>query len=106
MGLGGRVVLLAALATMLFAARASGQGADQKQASVDSYWLGPYFAGLRVTEEHDDPSPKSSTGTDVPEARRMLVAARIETSTSVRSTDRPRNVLSPRLLPPWRGAEN
>jgi hypothetical protein len=50
-----RMVLLAVLGAMLFAASASGQSADQKPASVDSYWLGPYFAGLRVTEEHDAP---------------------------------------------------
>jgi hypothetical protein len=49
------MVLLAVLGAMLFAASASGQSADQKPASVDSYWLGPYFAGLRVTEEHDAP---------------------------------------------------
>jgi hypothetical protein len=47
----GRMVLLAVLGAMLFGASASGQDADQKRASVDSYWLGPYFAGLRISEE-------------------------------------------------------
>jgi len=46
-----RIVLLAGLSAMLFAASASGQSADQKRASVDPYWLGPYFAGLQVSEE-------------------------------------------------------
>lgn len=84
MGLGGRVVLLAALATMLFAAPASGQGADQKQASVDSYWLGPYFAGLRVTEEHDDPVSEVIYGDcTLPEGEGGCSwPARIETSTT------------------------
>jgi len=36
---------------MLFAASASGLDADQKRASVDPYWLGTYFAGLRISEE-------------------------------------------------------
>ena len=54
----GRMVLCAVLGGMLFAASVSGQSADQDPASVDSYWLGPYFAGLRVTEEHDDPVPE------------------------------------------------
>jgi hypothetical protein len=47
----GRMVLLVVLGAMLFAASASGQDADQKRASVDPYWLGPYFAGLQVSEE-------------------------------------------------------
>ncbi len=47
----GRIVLFAALGGMLFAASASGQLADQKWASVDPYWLGPFFAGLQVSEE-------------------------------------------------------
>jgi len=47
----GRIVLLAALGAMLFTAPASGQRTDQERASVDPYWLGPYFAGLPVSEE-------------------------------------------------------
>lgn len=54
----GRMVLLAMLGAMLFAASARGQSADQKPASVDAYWLGPYFAGLRVSEERDSPVPE------------------------------------------------
>ncbi|MGE5335989.1 MAG: hypothetical protein ACM3JL_01030 [Nitrososphaerota archaeon] len=47
----GRMVLLAALGAMLFVGSAGGQSADQKRASTDPYWLGPYFAGLRISEE-------------------------------------------------------
>lgn len=50
-----RLVLLAVLGGLLFAASASGQSADQKQASIHSYWLGPFFAGFRVSEERTDP---------------------------------------------------
>jgi hypothetical protein len=49
----GRMVLLAALGALLFAMSASGQSADQKRASADPYWLGPFFAGLRGVEERD-----------------------------------------------------
>ena len=44
---------MAALGAMLFAMSASGQSADQKRASADPYWLGPFFAGLRGVEERD-----------------------------------------------------
>ena len=47
----GRIVLLAALGATLIGASASGQSSDQKRASVDPFWLGPYFAGLRISEE-------------------------------------------------------
>lgn len=62
MGRAGRVLLLAVLGAMLFAAPASGQRAEQKRASVHSYWLGPYFAGLRVSEERGDPVAEVSYG--------------------------------------------
>lgn len=42
---------MALLGTMLIAASASGQSADQKRASVDPYWFGPSFAGLQVSKE-------------------------------------------------------
>lgn len=79
----GRIVLFAVLGAMLFAASASGQSAEQKPASVDSYWLGPYFAGLRVTEEHDAPVPEVTYGDCVPEGESGCSSpARIETSTT------------------------
>jgi hypothetical protein len=49
----GRIVLLAVLGAVLFAASAIGQSADQKRTSVDPYWLGPFFAGLQMSEERD-----------------------------------------------------
>jgi hypothetical protein len=51
MAAAGRMALLALLGVVLFAASASGRDADQKRLSVDPYWLGPYFAGLRISEE-------------------------------------------------------
>lgn len=78
----GRLVLLAVLGAMLFGASASGD-ADQKRASVDPYWFGPYFAGLRISEEDtthsefiygDCKPPEGEGGCSWP--------ARIETSTT------------------------
>jgi hypothetical protein len=78
------MVLLAALGVMLFAASASGQSADQEPASIDSYWLGPYFAGFRVTEEYDVPVPEVVYGDcQLPEGEGgCWFPARIETSTT------------------------
>jgi hypothetical protein len=78
------MVFLAALGAMLFAASASGQSADQKPPSVDPYWLGPYFAGFRVTEEHDAPVPEVIYGDcDFPEGESGCSwPARIETATT------------------------
>jgi len=56
------MALLAVLGAMLFASSVSGQSADQEPASVDPFWLGPYFAGLRVTEEHDAPVAETVYG--------------------------------------------
>lgn len=79
----GRMLLLAVLGAMLFAASASGQSADQKRASVDPYWLGPYFAGFpasegdRIVQEFvygDCKLPEGEGGCSWP--------ARIETSTT------------------------
>ena len=80
----GRMVLLAMLGATLFAASAVGQGSDQKQASVDPYWLGPYFAGLRVSEESDAPVPEVIYGDcTLPEGEGGCSwPARIETSTT------------------------
>jgi hypothetical protein len=78
------MVLLAVLGATLYAASASGQSADQEPPSVDSYWLGPYFAGLRVTEEHDAPVPEVIYGDcKLPEGEGGCSwPARIETSTT------------------------
>jgi hypothetical protein len=78
------MVLLAVLGVMVFAVSASGQSADQKRASVDPYWLGPYFAGLRVIEERDTPVPETIYGDcRLPEGEGGCSwPARIETSTT------------------------
>jgi len=80
----GRIVLLAVLGAMLFTASASGQGTDQNPASVDPYWLGPFFAGLRVSEERDTPVPETIYGDCTLPAGEGGCSwpARIETSTT------------------------
>lgn len=50
----GRIAFLAALATLgalAIAGPASGQDSPRNPAAQDPYWLGPYFAGLELTEE-------------------------------------------------------
>jgi len=79
----GRIVLFAVLGAMLFAASVSGQRTGQERASVDPYWLGPYFAGLRLTEEHDAPVPEVAYGECVPEGESGCPwPVRVETSTT------------------------
>jgi hypothetical protein len=79
----GRMVLLAVLSVMLFAAPASGQSAEQRRASVDPYWLGPYFAGLRVTGESAAPVPEVAYGECIRIGESACSsAARVETSTT------------------------
>jgi hypothetical protein len=69
---------------MFFAMSASGQSADQKRAAADPYWLGPYFAGLRVSEESEAPVPEVIYGgCQLPEGEGgCSFPARIETSTT------------------------
>ncbi len=79
----GRIALLTVLGAMLFAASANGQSADQKRASVDPYWLGPFFAGLPVSEESLFPVPEFTYGECIPEGESGCPwPARIETSTT------------------------
>jgi hypothetical protein len=79
----GRIVLFAVLGAMLFAASASGQSADAKRASVDPYWLGSFFAGLPVSEEHEAPVPEFTYGECIPEGEGACPwPARVETSTT------------------------
>lgn len=71
------------LGTMLVAACASGQTAAQKRQSLDPYWLGPFFAGLPVSEERDVPVPEFAYGECIPEGEGGCPwPARVETSTT------------------------
>ncbi len=45
----GRIALLATLCALLFAVSAGGQGGSAAESRAEQYWLGPYFAGLRMT---------------------------------------------------------
>lgn len=79
----GQIALLAVLGAMLSAASASGLSADQKRASVDPYWLGPYFAGLRVSEESSDPVAEVAYGECIRIGETACsTQARVETSTT------------------------
>jgi hypothetical protein len=84
MGRAGRIVLLAALGAILFAAPVSGKSADQKRVSFDPYWLGPYFAGLPVSEEDRVRVPETVYGDCIlPEGEGGCSwPARVETSTT------------------------
>jgi hypothetical protein len=58
----GAFLMLLATVSVLAAPAATRQSADQKLAAVDPYWLGPFFAGLRVTEEREVPVPEVAYG--------------------------------------------
>ncbi len=47
----GRIVLLAASLALLLVGSAAGRVGGGSEASKDPYWLGAYFAGMRVTSE-------------------------------------------------------
>ncbi len=80
----GRMVLIAVLGAMLFAASAGGRDADQKRASVDPYWLGPYFAGLQMSKGSHGDIPEFIYGDcKLPEGEGgCSYPARVETSTT------------------------
>jgi hypothetical protein len=83
MNLAGRIAFLTALLAVLLASPAGGQHADQKRASVDPYWLGPYFAGLRLSEEREVPVPEFAYGECIPIGEGACPwPARVETSTT------------------------
>jgi hypothetical protein len=77
----GQVALLAALLVALLAGTAFGsRTADERQAAKDPYWLGPYFAGMRLDPGHgtafygDCELPEGEGGCSLP--------AQVQTSTS------------------------
>lgn len=45
----GRIALIVALCAGLLVALGGGQAAAAGEAATDQYWLGPYFAGMRLT---------------------------------------------------------
>jgi hypothetical protein len=46
---GRRIALLTGVCAMLLAACAGGLAGAAEDAAPEQYWLGPYFAGLRLT---------------------------------------------------------
>ena len=82
---------------MLFGPSASGRTADQKRASVDPYWLGPFFAGLSVSEERHFPVPEFAYGECIPVGEGACPwPARVENVDHLcTQPDRPRNAVCP-----------
>jgi len=80
----GRIAFLATLLAVLLVSPAGGRGGEESRASRDPYWLGPYFAGMRVTGEEsyagstilygDCELPEGEGGCSLP--------AQVQTSTS------------------------
>ena len=78
----GRIVLLAAALVLLLAAVASGKGAGNPTIE-DPYWLGPYFAGLRITEEDPERAEFVYGDCKLPDGEGgCSYPARIETATT------------------------
>jgi hypothetical protein len=80
----GQIAFLAALLAVLLVSSAGGRSGGEGRASRDPYWLGPYFAGMRVTGEEsytgatifygDCEFPKGEGGCSLP--------AQVQTTTS------------------------
>jgi hypothetical protein len=78
----GPVALVATFLVALFAGTAlGGRSADEKEAAKDPYWLGPYFAGMRLA-----PGPGSISYGDceIPEGQEggCSLPAQVQTQTS------------------------
>jgi hypothetical protein len=80
----GQIILLAALLAMLLVSSAGGRSGGEGQASHDPYWLGPYFAGMRVTDEETASGASISYGDcELPEGEGgCSLPAQVQTSTS------------------------
>jgi hypothetical protein len=80
----GRIAFLAALLAVLLASSAGGRNGGEGQASKDPYWLGPYFAGMRVTHEGAYTGPAISYGDcELPEGEGgCSLPAQVQTATT------------------------
>jgi hypothetical protein len=80
----GQVAFLAALLAMLLVSSAGGHGSEESRASRDPYWLGTYFAGMRVTSEGSYTGLTISYGDcELPEGEGgCSLPAQVQTSTS------------------------
>jgi hypothetical protein len=57
---GRRIAFLTALCAIVLAACAGGPAGAAEDAPPDRYWLGPYFAGLRLTHTGESPGTEST----------------------------------------------
>lgn len=74
----GQIALLAALLAVVVAGTAVGSSADESKAAKDPYWLGPYFAGMRL-----DPGSVSYGDCELPEGEGGCAPpAQVQTQTS------------------------
>ena len=80
----GQIAFLAAALTVLLVSSAGGRNGGEAQASRDPYWLGTYFAGMRVTHEDSYTGASISYGDcELPEGEGgCSLPAQVQTSTS------------------------
>lgn len=82
----GRIAFLTALLAVLLVSSAGGHGGHggRERASKDPYWLGPYFAGMRVADEETGDGASISYGDcELPEGEGgCSLPAQIQTTTS------------------------
>jgi hypothetical protein len=79
-----RIAFLAALLAVLLVSSAAGRGSGESRASRDPFWLGPYFAGMRVTSEDSYTGASISYGDcELPEGEGgCSLPANVQTSTT------------------------
>lgn len=79
-----QIAFLAALLAALLVSPAGGRSGSESRASEDPYWLGPYFAGMRVTDEETVNGASISYGDcELPEGEGgCSLPAQVQTTTS------------------------
>jgi hypothetical protein len=78
----GQIALLAALLVVVLAGTAVGRG-DEGKAAKDPYWLGPYFAGMRIAEGSENGGSVSYGDCELPEGEGGCgLPAQVQTSTT------------------------
>jgi hypothetical protein len=80
----GRIAFLATLLAALLVSSAVGRGGEESRSARDPYWLGPYFAGMRVAGEESYTGFTISYGDcELPEGEGgCSLPAQVQTSTS------------------------
>ncbi len=79
----GKIVSLAVLLVVLLAGTAVGRGGDESQAAKDPFWLGQYFAGMRIAEGSENGGSISYGDCELPEGEGgCALPAQVQTATS------------------------